>query len=245
MVKEKSEPAPPRGRRWTPKWVTNTAKFKAKYFGVSSPPIGSSGGGGSFKQSQKEQEERSNQSWNMECEKLHNVIKQMERMEIDILGISDAGLGNLSKRGQRSIEFCQLQNMVISNTWFKLPKRRIYMWTSPRHTEQEILRQVKKKIKAKVKDQKLNIRKLKEEAIKNTVKKDIRENIKKTIELNKQERGVNKKWKNIKSSLLTLAQDKLKNDKQTPKKEWMTDEILDLMKKRRQQKGHIRETKER
>ncbi|KAF2882338.1 hypothetical protein ILUMI_23837 [Ignelater luminosus] len=97
----------------------------AEYSEASSPPIGFPGGGGrgGFKQSQKEQEERSNQSWNMECEKLiptvklHNVIKEMELTDIDILV-------------------------------------------------------------------------------------------------------------------------KLKNDKQTPKKEWMTDELLDLLEKRRQRKGH-------
>ncbi|KAF2881344.1 hypothetical protein ILUMI_24831 [Ignelater luminosus] len=87
-----------------------------------------------------------------------------------------------------------------------------------------------KKIKPKVRDQKLNIRRLKEEAIKDRVKKDFRGNIKKATELNKQERDVYKKWENIKSSLLASTQDKLKNDKQTPKK-WMTNEILPHRKK--------------
>ncbi|KAF2879172.1 hypothetical protein ILUMI_26998 [Ignelater luminosus] len=50
-----------------------------------------------------------------------------------------------------------------------------------------------KKITAKVRDQRLNIRNLKEVAIENTVKRDIRENIMKAIKLNRQEGDVNKK----------------------------------------------------
>jgi endonuclease/exonuclease/phosphatase family metal-dependent hydrolase len=45
--------------------------------------------------------------------------------------IGDYGLGDGNHRGERLYEFCQDMNMVVSNTWFKLPKRRLYTWKSP------------------------------------------------------------------------------------------------------------------
>ena len=41
------------------------------------------------------------------------------------------GLGIRSEAGQRLIEFCQENALVIANTLFHLHKRRLYMWTSP------------------------------------------------------------------------------------------------------------------
>ena len=40
------------------------------------------------------------------------------------------GLG-MRKAGQRLIEFCQVNTMVIANTPFQQHKRRLYTWTSP------------------------------------------------------------------------------------------------------------------
>ena len=41
------------------------------------------------------------------------------------------GLGVLNKAGQRLIEFCQENALVIANTLFQQHKRRLYIWTSP------------------------------------------------------------------------------------------------------------------
>jgi hypothetical protein len=41
------------------------------------------------------------------------------------------GLGNGNKRGQMHIVFCERTGLIISNTWFKKPKRRLYTWKSP------------------------------------------------------------------------------------------------------------------
>ena len=41
------------------------------------------------------------------------------------------GLGVQNEAGQRLIEFCQENTLVIANTLFHLPKRRLYTWTSP------------------------------------------------------------------------------------------------------------------
>ena len=41
------------------------------------------------------------------------------------------GLGVLNEAGQRLIEFCQENTLVIANTLFQQHKRRLYTWTSP------------------------------------------------------------------------------------------------------------------
>ena len=41
------------------------------------------------------------------------------------------GLGVQNKVGQRLIEFCQENTLVIANTLFQQHKRRLYTWTSP------------------------------------------------------------------------------------------------------------------
>ena len=41
------------------------------------------------------------------------------------------GLGILNEAGQRLIEFCQENTLVITNTLFQQHKRRLSTWTSP------------------------------------------------------------------------------------------------------------------
>ena len=41
------------------------------------------------------------------------------------------GLGVQTEAGQRLIEFCQENALVIANTLFQQQKRRLYTWTSP------------------------------------------------------------------------------------------------------------------
>ena len=41
------------------------------------------------------------------------------------------GLGMWNEAGQRLIEFCQENAVVIANTLFQQHKRRLYTWTSP------------------------------------------------------------------------------------------------------------------
>ena len=44
---------------------------------------------------------------------------------------SEFGLGIRNEAGQRLIEFCQENALVITNTLFQQHKRRLYTWTSP------------------------------------------------------------------------------------------------------------------
>ena len=41
------------------------------------------------------------------------------------------GLGKRNEAGQRLIEFCQENALVVANTLFQQHKRRLYTWTSP------------------------------------------------------------------------------------------------------------------
>ena len=45
--------------------------------------------------------------------------------------IGKFGLGVQNEEGQRLIEFCQENALVIANTLFQQHKRRLYTWTSP------------------------------------------------------------------------------------------------------------------
>ena len=41
------------------------------------------------------------------------------------------GLGVQNEAGQRLLEFCQENTLIIANTLFQQHKRRLYTWTSP------------------------------------------------------------------------------------------------------------------
>ena len=50
----------------------------------------------------------------------------------EIPGVIDKfGLGVQNEAGQRLVEFCQANTLVIANILFQQHKRRLYMWTSP------------------------------------------------------------------------------------------------------------------
>ncbi|XP_071821535.1 craniofacial development protein 2-like [Apostichopus japonicus] len=52
--------------------------------------------------------------------------------EEPVAGISGRhGLGERNEAGERMLDFCEANRLVISNTWFQQPKRRLYTWTSP------------------------------------------------------------------------------------------------------------------
>jgi exonuclease III len=64
------------------------------------------------------------------------------------------GLGRRNQRGQMLIDFCERNGFVITNTWFKKPKRRLYTWKSPgdksRYQLDDVL--VKQRFRNSVKD---------------------------------------------------------------------------------------------
>ena len=80
------------------------------------------------------------------CEDLQNLLKLTLNKDV-LINIGDwnakvgsqetpgvtgkFGLGIRNEAGQRLIEFCQENSMVIANTLFQKHKRRLYTWTSP------------------------------------------------------------------------------------------------------------------
>ena len=80
------------------------------------------------------------------CEDLQNLLELTPKKDVlFIIGDWDAkvgqkeipgvtgkfGLGVQNETGQRLIEFCQENTLVIANTLFQQHKRRLYAWTSP------------------------------------------------------------------------------------------------------------------
>ena len=56
----------------------------------------------------------------------------MQKRYQEIPGVTGKfGLGIWNEAGQRLIEFCQENALVIANTLFQQHKRRLYPWTSP------------------------------------------------------------------------------------------------------------------
>ncbi|XP_060530044.1 craniofacial development protein 2-like [Cylas formicarius] len=54
--------------------------------------------------------------------------------------VGDFGLGDRNKRGDTLVQFCQEERLVVANTWYKLPLRRLYTWQSPQHSPDNIVR---------------------------------------------------------------------------------------------------------
>ena len=45
--------------------------------------------------------------------------------------VGSHGLGRRNHRGQMLINFCEINGLIVTNTWFKKPKRRLYTWKAP------------------------------------------------------------------------------------------------------------------
>ncbi|XP_072402422.1 uncharacterized protein [Diabrotica undecimpunctata] len=54
--------------------------------------------------------------------------------------VGNFGLGERNERGDRLVQFCQEHNLVLTNTLFKLPHRRLYTWKSPADSPDKIIR---------------------------------------------------------------------------------------------------------
>jgi hypothetical protein len=48
------------------------------------------------------------------------------------------GLGRISQRGQMLTDYCEWSSLIITNTCFKKPKRRLYTWKAPDRSQYQL-----------------------------------------------------------------------------------------------------------
>ena len=187
------------------------------------------------------------------------------------------GLGDRNLRGERLIQFCQEENLIVTNTFYQHHKRRLYTWMSPgdQHRNQIDFILVKNRFKNHVKDVRtypgadvmsdhnllVTKLKLKLKLPEKSQRQDSYEvNLLKQVEYReqfaievrnrfdalmieeleqyeKEEDKINQQWDSFKASIIA-AQDKvLPKKKRKEDKMWMTEDILEMMKERREKKG--------
>ncbi|XP_071648484.1 craniofacial development protein 2-like [Temnothorax longispinosus] len=86
---------------------------------------------------------------------LSDVMEKMKRKGVTVLmgdlnakvgsgrvgrTVGDFGLGERNERGDRFVEFCAGYGLAIMNTFFELPKRRLYTWKSPADAPDRVVR---------------------------------------------------------------------------------------------------------
>ena len=221
-------------------------------------------------------------------DQLRQIVKQLKKHEVNlIIGdfnakvgqgrvldiVGEHGLGSRNERGDRLIEFCQEENLMVANTFFKLPPRRLYTWKSPADSPTHMVRNqidfviinkrfrnnvksVKtypgadvnsdhnplvakiclrlKSLKKKEKMRRLDVTKLKDINIRNEASQILNKKLleKKDIICNTLN-DVDQRWNTFRDQVVEVSEKFLKPDKVQKKKEWMTEEILDLMSIRR------------
>jgi len=181
-------------------------------------------------------------------------------------------LGNRNERGDRLIQFCQEENLTITNTWFDLPPRKLYTWKSPQDTPQNIVRNqidyilinrrfktsisrvstypgadvpsdhnlLLSKLKIKLSNNKvrkqlqhLDLDKLKNEETKMQLANELNENLRNM----NSDQDINDQWNHLKNSVSSISKRVIGVAKYKVRKRWMTEEILQLMDKRREHRG--------
>jgi hypothetical protein len=74
----------------------------------------------------------------------HKLLRKLGKRTNNILGdwnsvgdktcrniVGSYGLGRRNNRGQMLIDFCERNRLIVTNMWFKKPKRRLYTWKAP------------------------------------------------------------------------------------------------------------------
>ena len=178
------------------------------------------------------------------------------------------GTGNRNERGERLVEWCEMNNFTIGNTCFQQPQRRKWTWKSPgdstRNQIDYILisgrfknallsaksypgadcysdhalvlakfRLKLKKNKKKPMNTKLNLAILRSD-------QDIRQkyalSVKNKFQSLNELEEVEHQWENFKQAINEAAAEVIPPLKRRAKQKWMTEDILNLMDKRRQAK---------
>lgn len=186
--------------------------------------------------------------------------------QADIVG--NYGLGVCNDRGERLIQLCQEEGLTIMNTYFQLPPRRLYTWTSnaDKNTRNQIdyviinkrfknsVNSVKtypgadinsdhnllvaalclrlKKCQFRRRTERISIQKLQDPVMRTEVQAELQHKINNLID-SADARDVETTWSQIKTAVNTVSKTKLKETERNSNKTWMTEEILQLMDRRR------------
>ncbi|KAL4100956.1 hypothetical protein QTP88_020980 [Uroleucon formosanum] len=171
--------------------------------------------------------------------------------------VSKFGLGNTNERGEKMIEFCEQFEMIITNTMYEIPKRSRYTWKASgdksRHQIDYIL--VKKKYRNQIRYShsypgnqidsdhilvkvKCNIRfkkrilvRKKNWCLEKLRNKIIATDFQSTLgEINRKKELIT--WEKMKSDINTTCEKILDKNILEPRKPWMTQKILKLIKQR-------------
>ncbi|XP_030760327.1 uncharacterized protein LOC115885517 [Sitophilus oryzae] len=170
----------------------------------------------------------------------------------DVVG--DYETGERNERGDTLIQFCQEEVFFICNTWFKLPARRLYTWKSPQDSKQNPIRNQIDYILALKRYRNgvlsantypvYNMSLLRSEAQRQDVSNKLNEQLGKIQQPNASQtpgledhNNIENIWKKIKEALQETQEQLTTNNNEKHHKAWMTQEILDLMEKRRSFKG--------
>ena len=180
-----------------------------------------------------------------------------------------------NERGTELANFYIRSNLVITNTLFQHPERKLYTWKSPgdacRNQIDYIMintrfrncvKQVKtypgadicsdhnpvvmkikiklKKLESKQQNPNLELNKLKEEHFKECYNISVSNKYNALTteqQPQREEDQIEQEWKAIKDSMTSAASDVLPKKKRERKQDWMTEEILEKMKKRKEVKN--------
>ncbi|KAG1680289.1 Craniofacial development protein 2 [Nymphon striatum] len=182
------------------------------------------------------------------------------------------GLGDRNERGQRLVDFCKENSLIIANTMFKQPKRRLYTWTTPdqnyRNQIDYIICQNRWKsglVTTKTlpgadcgTDHELLIAKIKIKLKKNDrlQKQEDRFDteaipLKYTIAVSNRFTVLETKamdpeelWKNVKDTILDEASKNIPKRKRTKKSHWLTENTIKIAEERRKVKATVGQTDE-
>lgn len=184
------------------------------------------------------------------------------------------GLGVRNERGERLIDFCQEENFLVTNTWYKLPKRRLYTWKSPADKNGQLVRNqidyilINQRFKNAIKwtktypsadcntdhtllstcinvklkrtqipptTRKINTDLLKGQHVREAFAVSMNQNIKKCI-CPEETLPIDQQWSEVENAMQKTGMEKL-TQPTNKRQDWMTNEILELMNKRRDLKN--------
>ena len=196
------------------------------------------------------------------CEKISNTV-------------GSYGLGDVKDRGEKLIEWAQINQLVMSNTWFKQPLRWRCTWKKPWTAErnQKDYVMISKRFRnyrmiAKsapgadcysdhilvISHLRLKLKKRKQ--AKTVTKKNLallktnsdwrqiyRIKVQNKFEALEGKEEIEELWEQLKNSITEATEEEIPKKERKAKQKWMTDDMLELMDRRRLAKGDQQEYK--